>query len=118
MLNHRCVTGSSINLHCVKSVHIQSFSGLYFPAFGLNTERSVFSPNVGKCGPEKPRMRKLFTQCFAKSFHKNLTLILGNYISLSLTIFTRLSFCVPDFFEARFSFSLKMNATSTCAKEN
>ena len=24
--------------HCVKSVTIRSFSGLYFPAFGLNTE--------------------------------------------------------------------------------
>ena len=25
--------------HCVKSVRIRSNSGLYFPAFGLNTER-------------------------------------------------------------------------------
>ena len=25
--------------HCVKSVHIWSFSGPYFPAFGLNTDR-------------------------------------------------------------------------------
>ena len=25
--------------HCVKSVHIRSYSGPYFPAFGLNTER-------------------------------------------------------------------------------
>ena len=35
--------------HCVKSVCIRSFSGPYFPAFGLNTERYeylfVFSPN-------------------------------------------------------------------------
>ena len=31
------------------------FSGLYFSAFGLNTERyEVFSPNAGKYGPEKP----------------------------------------------------------------
>ena len=30
------------------------FSGSYFPAFGLNTERySVFSPNAGKYGREK-----------------------------------------------------------------
>ena len=31
------------------------FSDPYFPAFGLNTERYlfVFSPNVGKYGPEK-----------------------------------------------------------------
>ena len=26
-------------LHCIKSVHIQSFSGPYFPPFGLNTGR-------------------------------------------------------------------------------
>ena len=26
-------------IHCVKGVHIRSFSGPYFPAFGLNTER-------------------------------------------------------------------------------
>ena len=30
------------------------FSGPYFPAFGLNTERySVFSPDAGKYRPEK-----------------------------------------------------------------
>ena len=29
--------------HCVKSVRIRSYSGPYFPAFGLNT---------GKCEPE------------------------------------------------------------------
>ena len=36
----------------VKSVQIRSFSGLYFPAFGLNTkfnfQISVFSPNARK----------------------------------------------------------------------
>ena len=47
--------------HYVKSVRIRSFSGLYFPAFGLNTERygvslSVFSPSAGKYGPEKLRI--------------------------------------------------------------
>ena len=29
------------------------FSGLFFLAFGLNTNRYVFSPNAGKYGPEK-----------------------------------------------------------------
>ena len=28
-----------VEAHCVKSVHIRSYSGLYFPAFGLNTNR-------------------------------------------------------------------------------
>ena len=47
------------NVHCVKSVHIRSFSGLYFRAFGLNTVSlriqylSVFSPNARKSGSEK-----------------------------------------------------------------
>ena len=37
------------NGHCVKSFRIRSFSGLYFPAFGLHTEiYSVFIPNAGK----------------------------------------------------------------------
>ena len=29
----------SFLLHCVKSVHIRSYSGRHFPTFGLNTER-------------------------------------------------------------------------------
>ena len=32
--------------HCVKSVCIQSFSGPYFPAFGLNTERYTASSHI------------------------------------------------------------------------
>ena len=53
-----------IESHCVKYVRIRSFSGLYFPEFGLNTARhedlSVFSLNAGKYGPEKLRIRTLF----------------------------------------------------------
>ena len=58
---------SSANIHCVKSVQIRIFSGPYFPAFGLNTERygdtpylSVFSPNAGKYGPEKTPYLDIF----------------------------------------------------------
>ena len=47
----------SLITHCVKSVEIRSFSGPYFPVFGLNTEIcgviSAFSPNTGKYGSEK-----------------------------------------------------------------
>ena len=43
-------------VHCVKNVRIWSYSGPYFPTFGLNTGDteylSVSSPNTGKCGPE------------------------------------------------------------------
>ena len=46
-----------VELHCVKSVRIRSFSGRHFPTFGLNTERYevsiVLSPNARKYEPEK-----------------------------------------------------------------
>ena len=52
--------------HWVKSVRVWIFSGPYFSVFGLNTERcsylSVFSPNLGKYRPEKPRLQALFTE--------------------------------------------------------
>ena len=35
-----------IIIHCVKSVLIGSFSGPYFPAFGLNTERYRISLRI------------------------------------------------------------------------
>ena len=44
----------------MKSVGIRSFSSPYFPAF-------IFSPNSGKHGPEKIRIRTLFTQCMVGS---------------------------------------------------
>ena len=37
--------------HCVKNVCIRSFSGPYFPAFGMNTERYGLSIRIqSKCG--------------------------------------------------------------------
>ena len=53
------------NYHYVKSVQIHSFSGPYFPVFGLNTETfSLFSPNAGKYGPEKtPYWDTFHTAC-------------------------------------------------------
>ena len=38
-------------LHCIKGVHILSYPGQDFPAFGLNTEYLfIFSPNARKSG--------------------------------------------------------------------
>ena len=50
---------SSDHSHYVKSVHIWSFPGPYFPAFIL----SVFSPNARKYRAEKLRIETLFTLC-------------------------------------------------------
>ena len=43
-------------MHCVKSVHIRSYSGPHFSAFGLNTERFSVSLHIqSEC--EKMRTR-------------------------------------------------------------
>ena len=48
------------NMHCVKSIRFRSFSGPYFPALRIRREYlSEFSPNPGKCAPEKFRKRTL-----------------------------------------------------------
>ena len=44
--------------HCVKSVRILSFSGPYFPTFGLKPER--YSVHTGEYKQEKLRIRTLF----------------------------------------------------------
>ena len=50
------VTASLRVLHCVKSVRIRSYSGSYFPAFGLNTEKYGVSLRIqSEC--EKIRTR-------------------------------------------------------------
>ena len=42
--------------HCVKSIRICSFPGLYFPTFGLNTERHSVSLGIpSECGNIRTR---------------------------------------------------------------
>ena len=45
-----------------------NFSVPYFPVFGLYTSNSVFSPNIGKYGPNKLRIWTLFTQCMGNIY--------------------------------------------------
>ena len=43
--------------HCVKTVHIRSYSGSYFPTFGLNTERYEASLRIQpECGKIRTRI--------------------------------------------------------------
>ena len=73
--------------YCMKSVRIRSFSGPYFPTFGLNTEYlSIFSPNAWKHRPEKLRIQVLFTQhsdlyfsTFVSEIFRVLSLLLRTY---------------------------------------
>ena len=54
--NHEPNNGEKISVlhsfHCVKSVRIRGYSGLHFPAFGLNTERY----GVSECGKIRTRI--------------------------------------------------------------
>ena len=44
-------------IHCVKSDRIRSYSGLHFPAFGLNTERCGLSLHIqSECGKMPTRI--------------------------------------------------------------
>ena len=46
-----------VNTHCLRCVRIWSYSGSYFPAFGLNTERYlVFLRIQSKCGKIQTRI--------------------------------------------------------------
>ena len=43
--------------HCVKGVHIRSYSAPHFPAFGLNTERYSVSLRIqSECGKMRTRI--------------------------------------------------------------
>ena len=57
---------AGLNIHYVKIVRIWSYSGPYFPTFGLNKERYGVSLRIksecGKYGPELFRIQTLFTQ--------------------------------------------------------
>ena len=48
---------SNVIRHCVKGVHFRSYSGPYFPAFGLSTERYGVSVRIeSKCGKMRSRI--------------------------------------------------------------
>ena len=56
LAQNRLTLVNRTNNHCVKSVSIRRFSGLYFPMFGRNTERyGAFSSNAGKYGPKNSK---------------------------------------------------------------
>ena len=56
----------------IQSVQIRSFFWSVFPEFGLNAERyGVFSPNVGKYGPEKTPYLDTFQAVLIDIFIEN-----------------------------------------------
>ena len=59
---------------CVKSVHMRSFSGPYFPVFRMNT---------GKNEPEKLRIWSFLAQCVRERLHLEIT-SLNNFLFIKL----------------------------------
>ena len=66
--------------HCVKSVRIRSFSGTYFPAFGLNTGTYSISLRIpsecAKIGTRNTEIQNLNTDT---EIQKLFTQYLGSY---------------------------------------
>ena len=55
----KCLTSELSHCHCVKNVRIRSYSGPYFPVFGLNTERYGVSLRIqSKCGKMRTRITR------------------------------------------------------------
>ena len=87
-------------IHCVKSVQIMSYSGPYFPAFGLNLGRYQVSLHI------HPKFRKIWTRITPKTdiFHAValifITLLLNCYhldsfkwLNISLGVYIHSCFC-------------------------
>ena len=59
----------NLNLHCLKSVRIRSYSGPYFPAFGLNTES--YGVYIISCfRPATLLKKRLWHMCIPVNFAK------------------------------------------------
>ena len=66
----------------MKNVRFWSFSGLYFPLFGLNIEKYEVNTDTRKNRPEKIQIRTLSAQCFIEHglIEHSLTLFLKKSI--------------------------------------
>ena len=91
--------------YCVKSVYIRSYSGLYFPSFGLNTERySVrMRENTYQNNSE-------YGQFLRSVFFTNDTasVILTVYM-LRINVTTNLDFRITIFYQNLFCFYFSLN---------
>ena len=72
-LRYSQLSSNIIKSYCVKSVHIQSYSGPYFPAFRLNAERYRASLRIqSECGKIRTRITHN-TDTFPAVFRKIVT---------------------------------------------
>ena len=72
-------------LHGVKSVQIRSFSGPYFPVFGVNTESLRIQSKYGKYGPEKTPYLDTFHAVLAHQTQQSCSNVSGYLISFEFS---------------------------------
>ena len=91
--------------HCVKSACFRSYSGPYFPAFGLNTMRYFLSLRIqSECGEIRTRITPN-TDTFYAVFS-------GNHSDFQLSMLIQFLFCVMKSFptsEERNSVTISVN---------
>ena len=88
------------NRHCLKSVRIRSYSGTYFPAFWLNTERYKVSLHIQyECGKIRTRITPNTVTFYAvrgsNSSSQRVYLNLGNPKIRTLISYTSRKFAEP-----------------------
>ena len=88
------------NRHCLKSVRIRSYSGTYFPAFWLNTERCKVSLHIqSECGKIRTRITPNTVTFYAvrgsNSSSQRVYLNLGNPKIRTLISYTSRKFAEP-----------------------
>ena len=54
------MSNSAKSLYCVERARLWSFSGPYFPVFGLNTDTGLYMPEYGKKRTEKTPNTEIF----------------------------------------------------------
>ena len=69
------LNGGTWKLHCVKNVCIQSYSGPYFPAFGLNMDRYGVICRYGEIRryPKYSRYREIRIHCIYEKIRTRIT---------------------------------------------
>ena len=79
------------NIHCVKSARIWSYSGPYFPAFGLNTERYFVSLRIrSKCGKIRTRITPNTDTSYALIVTQSSTSILCTRLNMQHNLLSHL----------------------------
>ena len=83
---------TAVDNHCVKSVRSRSFSSLYFPAFGLYTERLRISPYSVQMRENADQKNSEYGQFMRLLIRRNIRKIFDDSDSMKFDLFHK-CFC-------------------------